>query len=163
MDKNLNDLLIIDQKIGDFYYENNTLTNDEFIKKFDTTDYVSKALKLINKLSGRKVLELLKRSNYLIDFIDLKKFLKPYKINKKYLKENNDMYIVEYKKLRNICFMISDIATSNYDYEEYMNVLNIDNISDYLLHNMPNNQIYALSCETGLWEEKLFYFSFLKK
>ena len=163
MDKDLNDLLIIDQEIGNFYYDNNDLNDDEFIEKFDKTDYVNKALKIIKKMSGKNVLELLKRSNYLKDFIDLKKFLKPYKINKKYLKENKDMYIEEYKKLRKTCFMISDISINNYDFNEYMDVLDVDNVELYLLKNMPNDQIYKLSLETGMWDEKLFYFSFLKK
>ena len=163
MDKDLNDLLIIDQKIGDFYYENNDLTNEEFASKFDKTEYIDKALKIIQKLSGKKVLELLKRSTYLNDFIDLKKFLKPYRVNKKYLKENKDMYIEEYKRLRKTCYFISDISSSDNDFEEYMNVLDIDNIELYLLQNMPNDQIYKLSLETGAWDEKLYYFSFLKK
>ena len=163
MDKDLNDLLMIDQKIGDFYFENTNLPDDEFTEKFEQTNYINKALKIIKKLSGKKVLELLKRSNYLKNFIDLKKFLKPYKINKKSLKENNSLYIEEYKKLRNTCYLISDIASSNYDFEEYMDVLDVDNIETYLLKNMPNDQIYKLSLETGAWEEKLFYFSFLKK
>ena len=163
MDKDLNDLLMIDQKIGDFYYENNDLTNEEFASKFDKTNYVNKALKIINKLSGTKVLELLKRSTYLTEFIDLKKFLKPYKINKKYLKENKDMYIEEYKKLLKTCNLISTISINTYDFNEYMEVLDVDNVELYLLKNMPNDQIYKLSLETGMWDEKLFYFSFLKK
>lgn len=163
MDKDLNDLLIIDQKIGDFYYDNTNLTDDEFVEKFYNMNYIDKALKKVKKLSGNKVLELLKRSNYIKDFIDLKKFLKPYKINKKYLKENQEMYIEEYKKLRRTCFLISDISSNDCDFEEYMDALDIDNIEEYLLKNMPNEQIYKLSLETGIWDEKLFYFSFLKK
>ncbi len=163
MDKDLNDLLIIDQEIGNFYYDNTTLTDDEFVEKFYNMNYIDKALKKVKKLSGEKVLELLKRSNYLKDFIDLKKFLKPYKINKKYLKENKEMYIEEYKKLRRTCYLISDISHDNHDFNEYMDVLDVDNIELYLLNNMPNEQIYKLSLETGVWDEKLFYFSFLKK
>ncbi len=163
MDRKLNDLLMIDQKIGDFYYENNDLDDNQFMEKFEKTNYVDKALKIISKLSGKNVLELLKRSRYLNDFIDMKKFLKPYRINKKYLKENKEMYIEEYKRLKNTCYMIGDIAIDNYDFAEYMDALDIDNIFEYLLHNMPNEQIYALANETNIWDEKLFYFSFLKK
>jgi hypothetical protein len=163
MDKDLNDLLIIDQEIGNFYYGNTTLTDDEFVEKFYNMNYIDKALKKVKKLSGEKVLELLKRSNYLKDFIDLKKFLKPYKINKKYLKENKDMYIEEYRRLKNTCYLIGDIAIDNYDFAEYMDALDVDNTFEYLLRHMPNDQIYALANETNIWDEKLFYFSFLKK
>ena len=133
------------------------------MNKFEKENYVSKALKIINKLSSKNVLEVLKRSRYLGDFIDLKRFLKPYKINKKYLKENKEMYIEEYKRLRNTCYLISSIVRNNNEFNEYMDVLNVDNVEEYLLHNMPNEQIYALASETGVWDEKLFYFSFLKK
>ena len=162
MDKNLNAILMIDQKIGDFYYDNIDLTDNEFMDKFEKTNYISKALKIISKLSNKNVLEVLKRSRYLTDFIDLKKFLKPYKINKKYLKENKELYIEEYKRLRNTCNLISNIATSNNEFYEYMDVLNVDDIELYLLNNMPNEQIYTLASETGIWDEKLFYFSFFK-
>ena len=163
MDKNLNDLLVIDQKIGDFYYDNVGLTDNEFMDKFEKTGYVNKALKLIKKLSSKNLLELVKRSEYLKDFIDLKRFIKPYKIHKKYLKENKEMYLDEYKRLRKTCYLIGDIVNDSNDFNDYMDALDVDSVEEYLLHNMPNEQIYALASETGVWDEKLYYFSFLKK
>ena len=59
MDKNLNAILMIDQKIGDFYYDNIDLTDNEFMDKFEKTNYISKALKIISKLSNKNVLEVL--------------------------------------------------------------------------------------------------------
>ena len=43
-----------------------------------------------------------------------------------------------------------------------MKILDTDNIESYLLSHMPNEQIYELSQETDEWDEKLYYFSFLK-
>ena len=62
-----------------------------------------------------------------------------------------------------MCFYLSDIANNYQDFNEYMKKLDVDNIEKYLLENMPNEQIYELSKETGIWEEKLYYFSFLKR
>ena len=163
MDRNLNSLLLIDQKIGDFFYENEDLSDEELNNKFESLNYINKALRILEKLSSKNVLELLKRSIYLTSFIDLKKFIKKYPLNKSYLKKNKDMYIEEYKKLRNTCFYLSNIAMDNKDFLEYMKAIDADNVEKYLLENMPNSQIYELSKDTNEWEEKLFYFSFLKK
>ena len=162
MDKNLNDLLIIDQEIGDFFYENEELTDNELNMKFEEKNYINKALKIISKLSSKNVIELLKRSRYLNSFIDLKKFIKKYPLNKTYLKEHQDMYLEEYHKLRKMCFYLSDIAIDYNEFLDYMKILDTDNIESYLLSHMPNEQIYELSQETDEWDEKLYYFSFLK-
>ena len=162
MDKNLNDLLIIDQEIGDFFYENEELTDNELNMKFEEKNYINKALKIISKLSSKNVIELLKRSRCLNSFIDLKKFIKKYPLNKTYLKEHQDMYLEEYHKLRKMCFYLSDIAIDYNEFLDYMKILDTDNIESYLLSHMPNEQIYELSQETDEWDEKLYYFSFLK-
>ena len=84
-------------------------------------------------------------------------------MNKKYLKTNKEEYIEEYRKLQKICFYLSDIAKDYREFHEYMQVLDADNVEDYLLKNMPNEQIYTLASETGLWEEKLYFFSYFKQ
>lgn len=163
MDKNLNNLLMIDQEIGEFFYENNDLSDSELSSEFEKKDYVNRSIKLIKKLSSKNVIELIKRSRYLNSFIDLKKFVKKYPLNKKYLKTNKSEYIEEYRKLQKICFYLSDIAKDYREFHEYMQVLDADNVEDYLLKNMPNEQIYTLASETGLWEEKLYFFSYFKQ
>ncbi len=162
VDKKLNDLLIIDQKIGDFFYNNEDLSENDFFDKFEKTRYIDKALKIMNKLSNKNVIELLKRNCYLKEFIDFKKFIREYPLNKTYLKQNKDMYIEEYKKLRRTCYYISDIARDNKEFEEYMDVLKVDDVEKYLLSNMPNEQIYSLASETSFWDEKLYLFSYFK-
>lgn len=163
MDKNLNDLLIIDQEIGDFFYENNDLPNEELNDKFEKENFREEALKKIKKLSNKNVLELLRRSTYLPSFINIKSFIKKYPLNKSYLKKNKDMYLSEYQKLRKTCNYLSDISADYNEFLEYMRVLDADNVERYLLEHMPNEQIYELSCLTPEWAEKLFYFSFFKK
>ena len=165
MNKDLNNLLVIDQEIGDFLLENQDLSNNELdnSNSINEKHFVNKALKILNKLSSKNVIELIKRSRYLNDFIDIKKFIKKYPLNKAYLKKNNDMYIEEYRKLRSFCVYCSEIALNYSEFCEYMDVLDTDNVEAYLLENMPNNQIYELSRDTNDWNQKLYYFSFLKK
>ena len=163
MNKNLNDLLIIDQEIGDFLYENDGLPDIEITNKFEKKGYIDKALKLISKLSSKNIIELLKRSRYLNEFIDIKQFIKKYPLNKTYLKHNKEMYIEEYRKLENICMHFSRISLNYKEFQEYMDVLDTDGVESYLLENMPNEQIYELSRDTTDWDRKLFYFSYFKK
>ena len=163
MNKNLNALLMIDQEIGDFLYENNALSDVEIANKFEKKGYVDKALRLLSKLSSKNVIELLKRSRYLNEFIDIKQFIKKYPLNKTYLRHNQDMYLEEYKKLENICMYFSRISLNYKEFQEYMEALDTDDVENYLLENMPNDQIYALSCDTTDWDRKLFYFSYFKK
>lgn len=163
MNKYLNDLLIIDQEIGELFYLNDNLNDNELNNKFEEKNYINKALKLLEKLSSKNILELIKRSKYLNSFIDLKKFMKKYPINKTYLLHNKDQYIEEYKKLHKTCFYLSDISLDYNEFREYMNVLDVDNVEEYLLKHMPNDQIYKLALETGEWDEKLYLFSYFKK
>lgn len=163
MNKDLNDLLIIDQEIGDFFYENEGLSDNELNDSFDKKHFVDKALKKVAKLSSKNVLEAIKRSRYLNQFIDLKKFIKKYPLNKSYLKKNKELYLDEYMKLKKTCLLLSDIAIDYKEFREYMDILDVDNIEYYLLENMSNKQIYTLSNETHDWMQKLYYFSFLKE
>lgn len=163
MDKNLDKVLNIDQEIGDFLYDNDNLNDKEIATIFEEKKFVDRALKIIKKLSSNSVMELLRRSRYLRDFIDIKKFIKRYPLNKKKLKENNELYYEEYRKLQRTCEFLVDISNDNAEYLEYIDALDIDNVERYLLTNMSNEQIYSLADKTGIWDEKLYYFSFLKK
>ena len=49
------------------------------------------------------------------------------------------------------------------DFDKIIRILNVDDAEKYLLTNMPNDQIYNLANSTGMWDEKLYYFSFFKK
>ena len=162
MNKYLEDLLMIDQEIGDFFYQNEGLEDNELNSLFEKKNYINKALKLINKLSSQNVIELLRRSRYLNNYIDIKKFIKKYPLNKTSLKKNKELYLEEYHKLRNICYYFSNIAVNFREFQEYMDVIDADGVECFLLENMSNEQIYLLSQETSDWEQKLYYFSYLK-
>ena len=59
--------------------------------------------------------------------------------------------------------MIKELTNNYQEFYSYAQKLDIDRVEEYLLSNMPNEQIYELSQETDDWLQKLFYFSFLKK
>ena len=163
MNENINELLIIDQEIRDFTRDNYELSEEEFNEQFDEKKFISRAKRILNKLNSFDLIEAIKRSEYIWSYIDLGYYIKKYPINKTYLKNNKDKYLETYKNLQKFCKHISELSNDFNEFFEYAVVLDIDGVEEYLLSNMPNNQIYELSQETNDWNQKLFYFSFLKK
>lgn len=163
MNDNLNKILMIDQDIQDFIIDNEDLSDLEFEDKFYKKRYIDKAINILKKMSSKDMIEVIKRCRYLWNFIDLKKFIKRYPLNKTYLNNNKDMYIEEYRNLQNTCYSLSNISTNIKEFQDYMSILAVDDIEKYLLTNMPNDQIYSLASSTGMWDEKLYFFSFFKK
>jgi len=163
MSENLNKILMIDQNIQEFIVDNEDLSDLEFEDKFYQKRYIDKAISILKKINSKDMIEVIKRCRCLWNFIDLKKFIKRYPLNKTYLNNNKDMYIEEYRNLQKICYSLSDISTNIKEFQDYMNILAVDDIEKYLLTNMPNEQIYILASSTGMWDEKLYFFSFFKK
>ena len=73
------------------------------------------------------------------------------------------MYIEDYRNLQKTCYSISDISSNVKEFQDYMRILNVDDTQKYLLTYMPNEQIYSLASSTGMWDEKLYFFSFFKE
>ena len=163
MNENINSLLIIDQEIRDFTRDNYELPDNEFNELFDKKKYIPQAQSLLKKLNSKDIIEVVKRSEYLWTYLDLGHYIRKYPIDKVYLKNNNDKYIEEYKNLQNFSMHISELSNNFEEFYRYATILDIDGVEEYLLSNMPNSQIYELSNETNDWNQKLFYFSFLKK
>ena len=163
MNDNINNLLIIDQEIRDFTRDNYLLPEEEFDSLFNKKKFVSRAKRILNKLNSKELVEAIKRSEYIWSYIDLGYYIKRYPIDKAYLKNNQDKYIVEYKNLQKFCMHVSELTNNYQEFYSYAQKLDIDRVEEYLLSNMPNEQIYELSQETDDWLQKLFYFSFLKK
>jgi hypothetical protein len=156
-------LLIIDQSIRDFINENYELSEEEFDSKFANEGYIDKAVNILNRLNRKNIIEAIKRCEYIWSFIDIADYLPKYPLDKKYLKENVDQYIVEYKTLQDFCNHVSDLANNYNEFSDYAKKLDIDGVEDYLLKHMPNEQLYKLSNQTTDWLQKLFYFSYFKK
>ena len=163
MNEDINNFLIIDQEIRDFTRDNYELSEDEFNTLFDKKKFVSRAKKILNKLNRKELIEAIKRSEYIWSYLDLGYYIKRYPIDKAYLKKNSDKYLYEYKELQKFCMHVSELTNDYKEFYQYANILDIDGVEEYLLSNMPNDQIYELSKETNDWIQKLFYFSFLKK
>jgi len=159
----INKLLIIDQSIRDFINDNYELSEEEFNSNLDSCGYIDKAEKILNKLNRKDLIEAIKRCEYIWSYIDVSNYMYKYPIDKKYLKENEDQYIVEYKSLQKFCEHVSTLANNYQEFSFYAEKLDIDNVEDYLLKHMPNDQLYKLSCGTKDWLQKLFYFSYFKK
>ena len=163
MNDKLNKILMLDQSIQDFIDDNHELSDLEFEEKFYEKGYIERAINILKNLNSKDIIEVIKRCSCLWHFVDFRRFVKKYPLNKTFLRNNKDMYIEEYRNLQKTCYCLSDISNNAKEFQDYMSLLNVDDIEKYLLTNMPNEQIYTLANSTGMWDEKLYFFSYFKK
>ena len=81
--KELNEILKIEDELG-YLFEDKELINDNEAKKIG-----DKLLRLLKKLNNDELLYLLDNVIYIHQVVDITRFFKKYKINKKEIKENN--------------------------------------------------------------------------
>ena len=156
MSENLRKIIDLESKLG-------LLLEDGI----DTTDTKCESLvlsisNLLKKISNDDLIYLLLNGDYIHTVIDVTAYFKKYKINKKKIKEEN-LYKESFKKLS---LFVERIRSASVCEEEYMYICNrcdVDNIASYLLTNMKNEDIMALSQESDDWNYKLFLFENLKK
>ena len=118
--------------------------------------------KLIEKLNNDELIDLLLKANTIHQVIDVTAYFKKYKINKKKIK-NENLYKEAFKKLS---YFVERVRVASICEEEYTYICSkcdVDNAADYLLTNMSNEDIMALSNESDDWNFKLFLFGNLKK
>ena len=161
MNENISKLMILDQKINDFI-DNNDLNDVSVDEKFENTHYVDKCINILKHMSNKDVLEAVKRFDYIPLFVDYKVFLKRYVVDKKKLKNSPELCLEEYQNVSNVWKRIDEIAASNKEAYEYMNILKLDNAMEDILHLMPNEDLMKLANNSSDWVEKLYFYSFFK-
>ena len=155
MSDNLYKVIEIDNEITDRLLSGDKLTEEEI------KNVVSILEKNISKLNNKEILYLLKNGNSIHDIIDVTKYLKKYKINKKELKIENS-YKDELRKLNNFIELINDSSIDENEYMYICSKCDVDNVANFLLSNMSNDDIMRLSNETDDWNYKLFLYGNLK-
>ena len=133
----------------------------------DTTDVkceevVLKISKFLEKMNNDDLIFLLLNGDYIHQVIDVTAYFKKYKINKKKIKEE-DSYKEAFKRLSSFVERIRNASVCEEEYMYICQRCNVDEVAAYLLHNMKNEDIMALSQESDDWNYKLFLFENLKK
>ena len=155
MSDNLYKVLDLENELSDLYYDNKDLNSEE------GKNIISKLEKILNKLNNMELIYLLKNGTIIHQVIDILIYFKEYKINKKELKENHS-YKEELTKLNRF---IQDINDSSWNEDEYMYICSkckVDDVADYLLKHMSNEDIMSLSNDSNDWNYKLFLYGNLK-
>lgn len=156
MSENLQKILNLEIELGELIED-----------KIDTTDIrceeiVFSISNLLKKVSNDDLIYLLLNGDYIHQMIDVTEYFKKYKINKKKIKAENS-YKEAFKKLS---YFVERIREASVCEEEYMYICQktkVDEIADFLLTNMSNEDIMSLSNETDDWNYKLFLYGNLKK
>lgn len=162
MSENVSKLMHLEQLIIKFIDDNNDPDDETVDERFLETGYVNQCINILKRMSNNDVLESLKRFEYIRMFVDFKVFLKKYSINKKKIKENPENCLIEYDKINKICLTISEVSDNQNDFLSYLKILDVDSTMEWLLKNMPNEDLLALSNRTCDWTEKLYYYSYFK-
>ena len=155
MSDNLYKILEIENDLIDLYYDNKKIDTDEEKK------IISKLDRLLKKLNNMELIYLLKNGTAIHKAIDILIYFKEYKINKKEIKENNS-YKEELTKLNRFIDSISDAVWNENEYMYICSKCKVDDVADYLLKNMSNEDIMSLSNDSSDWNYKLFLYGNLK-
>ena len=154
MSDNLYDIIEYENDLYDIV-ENNKIGSDE------EKEIISKIKKILVKLNNNELIYLLNNGTIIHTVVDILLYFKKYKINKKELKENNS-YKEELNKLNNF---IENVRESTINEDEYLYICSkcdVDNIANYLLDHMSNEDIMSLSNASDDWNYKLFLYGNLK-
>lgn len=163
MSENIAKLMNLERLIIKFIDENPNVDDPEIDARFEETHYVERCINLLKRMNCKEVLEAFRRFEYIRIFVDFKVFLKKYPISKKEIKENPKNCLMEFDKLNSVCDLISDVSNNKVEFLEYIKILDVDNTLEYLLKNMPNEDLNILAQRSTDWNEKLYYYSYLKK
>lgn len=155
MSENLKKIISLEDELG-ILLENGIQMTD-----LKCENIVLNISSLLKKVNNNDLIYLLLNGTYIHQFIDVTIYFKKYKINKKKIKEEN-LYKESFKKLN---LFVESIRNASVCEEEYLFICtkcDVDNIANYLLTNMKNEDIMALSQETDDWNYKLFLFENFK-
>ena len=153
MSDNLYKILTLENELTDVLSSNK---NEELLQNI-----IKKMNKLLSKINNTEILYLLRNGSSIHEVINIFDYLHEYKINKKQLKEENG-YKDELRKLNNYLSIINDSVLNEDEYLLVCNKCNVDNVAEYLLSKMSNNDIMELSNESDDWNYKLFLYGNLK-
>lgn len=117
---------------------------------------------LLKKLSNKELLYLLPKVEYIHRVIDMTAYFKKYELNKEEI-EKERLFLAEFKKLENFIEEIRDVSICEEEYAYICKMCDIDEVANYLLNNMTNEEIMQRANTEDDWNYKLFLFGFLKK
>ena len=156
MSENIKKIMKLENELTNLLEEGIDPTNEKCDK------VISSISNLLQKLSNDELIYVLLNVEFIHRFINVTAYFKKYKINKKKIKEENS-YKETFKKLGVFVERIRETSISEEEYMYICNKCDVDNVASYLLTNMSNEDIMALSWESDDWNYKLFLFENLKK
>jgi len=118
MSENLNKILMIDQNIQEFIVDNEDLSDLEFEDKFYQKRYIDKAISILKKINSKDMIEVIKRCRCLWHFVDFRRFVKKYPLNKTFLRKSSLIFFSKKSKVmtKKISTIIVGVVAKNNSY-----------------------------------------------
>lgn len=155
MSENVGKILELEEKLEDILESNILKTDDKCLK---IVDEMSKILK---RMDNYELLYILEHGVYIHQVLDVDAYFKKYKIDKKKIKEENT-YKEEFRKISRFVEKVQEVSLSDAEYQFICKMCLVDDVAEYLLAKMSNDDIMELSKETDDWNYKLFLFANFK-
>lgn len=125
-------------------------------------DYYSKLELLLSKMSNSDLLVVMNVADYVIKIIYVPKYLSEAFVDYEKIKNDPDYLIQAYNNIVDQHEAIASMSRDKDYYEIIKEKSNIEKIEKYLLEAMTNEQIHELANSSKDWQEKLYFYGFLK-
>lgn len=138
------------------------LFRKRIVKELVNKDYFNKLDNLLGQMSNSDLLIVMNIADYVIKIIYVPKYLSQAFFDFEKIKNDPDYLVEAYKETIKQHEAIASLARDKDYYEIIKNKSKVEQMEKYLLETMTNEQIQELANSSKDWQEKLYFYRFLK-
>ena len=168
--KNIDDILDLDKELTDFLDKYSSGKEEDYFEKELNKQwekhgdkFIKRADKLLKKMSNQELMYTLLGTESIKDIVRVIDYFKPYKINLEYLIEHPEKSKEYYYDNLLQQDAIRHNAINEYYFRIIMDLNYFEEIERFILSQMSNQELMKLADSSKDWQEKLYYYGFLKK
>ena len=167
--ENLDNLLDLDKELSDFFNKYSPVKKDYYAKelnkqwKIHGDDFVKRAKDILSKMNNQELLYSLLSTKEIINIVDIFDYFTPFVMDFDYLKEHPEKAKEYYYENLMQIKAIGDNSVNEYYFNRLMNLNYFDEIEKTILSYMSNEELMELADSSKDWQEKLYFYGFIKK
>ena len=97
-----------------------------------------------------------------LDFISISDYIKQYRIDLKYLMDNQDKAKEYYDDIEKQLKQLEQFSINEHYYDAIKNITKLEGIQRIFLSCMNNKDLIDLANKSEHWEEKIYFYGFIK-